>query len=295
MIISDHGFGPLSYDIYIEEWLEKEGFLSIRSDESVKRTTEDLLATTLKAGWQAVQRANLAGTVKSILPASWFEFGSVIQNEVHRDTVWEETQAFFTTLSGQALYVNVDDTFSSGPVSRDQYDKVIEEVRESLRSIRHPDTGEELVEDVIRSDEVFEGWMLDSAPDLIVRTVPDYTMKGGRSESLVQPSAQNAHDRSGDHRTDGILIASGPSFGTGHTDDVSVVDIAPTLLYLHDTPIPASMDGTVVTELFSGTLLNERDVRTTEEYGRSDTGGRQWDEDEEAELEDRLSDMGYLD
>ncbi|WP_348611568.1 alkaline phosphatase family protein [Halobaculum rarum] len=294
VVLSDHGFGPLSYDIYIDEWLEEEGFLSRQSGASPKRMIDDILAKTIKTGWEALNRANIAGTTKSILPASWFEFGSSLQDDEHRDIVWEETQAFFTALSGQALYVNVDDKFSKGTVSRGQYDEIVEKIRESLLSIRHPDTGAKLVEDVIRSDEEFKGWMLDSAPDLIVRTVPDHTMKGGHSDSLIQPSAQNAHDRSGDHRTDGILIASGTSFDMGSIDNISVLDMAPTLLYLHDSPIPASMDGSVKTEIFSSRLVDEREVRVTKEYGQSKTGGRQWNEDEEAELEKRLSDMGYL-
>lgn len=294
ILLSDHGFGPLSYDIYIDEWLEKEGFLSRRCDASEKKVLDDVLATTFKAGWNAVKKANLEGTVKSMLPASWFQFGSNLQHESHRDTVWEETQAFFTTLSGQALYVNVDGKFTEGTVCREHYDEVVEEIRDSLLSICHPDTGEELVEAVVRSDEVFDGWSLESAPDLIVRTVPDCTMKGGRSEVLVQPSAQNAHDRSGDHRMEGIFIANGPSFKTGTLNGASVLDIAPTLLYLHNSPIPTAMDGSVLTELFARPILDQRDVRQTDEYGRSTTGTRHWNEDEEAELEKRLRDMGYL-
>lgn len=295
IVVSDHGFGPLSHDIYIDEWLEKEGFLSRRSDTSAKDVTDDILATTLMAGWQAVNRANLDVAVRSIVPASWFDFGRSLQDDTHRSTVWEDTEAFFTALSGQALYVNVDDKFSQGTVPRERYNEVVNRIRESLLSIEHPDTGEKLVEDVVRSDEEFEGWRLDSAPDLIVRTIPDHTMKGGTSDSLIKPSAQNTNDRSGDHRTDGIFIARGPSFETGYAGNASLLDIAPTLLYLHDSPVPASMDGSVLADILSDTLLDERDVRTTEEYGRSGRGGRQWDDDEEAELEQRLSDMGYLD
>lgn len=136
--------------------------------------------------------------------------------------------------------------------------------------------------------------MVESAPDLIVRTVPNCTLKGGRSKSLLQPSAQNGHDRSGDHRTDGILMASGPSFDTGTVDEVSVLDIAPTLLYLLDCPIPTAMDGSVLKKIFSGKVLDEKQIEETDEYGRSDSRGRQWNDDEEAELEERLNSMGYL-
>ncbi|TKX86689.1 nucleotide pyrophosphatase [Halorubrum sp. SS5] len=295
VVLSDHGFGPLSSDIYIDEWLEDQGFLSRKSGTSPKQVADDVLATTLKAVWKGIRQVNLEGTVKSILPASWFEFGSNIQDDLHRDIIWEETQAFFTTLSGQALYVNLEDSFSRGTVSQAQYNEVVEELRESLRSIRHPDTSKALVHEVIRSDEEFEGWSIDDAPDLIVRTDPEYTMKGGRSESLLQSSAQNRYDRSGDHRTDGIFIGSGPSFETGRINSMNVLDVAPSLLYLHNSPVPTAMDGEVMTELFADVVLNEKTVRTTTDYGQSKMGERKWNDDEEAELEKRLSDMGYLD
>ncbi|ELZ75338.1 type I phosphodiesterase/nucleotide pyrophosphatase [Haloferax volcanii DSM 14919] len=294
IVLSDHGFGPLSHDIYIDEWLEQEGILSRRSEDSASRITDEVLATALKMGWDGLKKANLDGAVESMLPETWFQFGSDLQNESHRDTVWVETKAFFTTLSGQAIYLNLEDRFSQATVPPEEYDEVIEEIQESLCSIRHPDTGEQLVEEVIRSDEVFSGWVVDSAPDLIVQTVSDCTMKGGRSDSLIQPSAQNAHDRSGDHRTDGIFIADGPSLAEGEITDASVLDIAPTLLYLQDTKVPSAMDGKALLDIFTISVASKRDVRETEKYGQAKGDGRQWNEDEEAELEKRLSDMGYL-
>lgn len=294
IVLSDHGFGPLNSDIYVEEWLEEEGFLSRQVAPSGTDVANTALGVVLNGGWRTIKQAGLDNTVKSILPESWFQFGKSLQNDTHSDVIWDETQAFFTTLSGQSLYVNVKDEFSDGVVSQDQYDEVIEEIRASLRSIRHPEIGEKLVEAVIRTDEEFEGWMLDEAPDLIVRTKPEYTLKGGRSDSIVQPSAQNGHDRSGDHRTNGIFLASGPSFETGDVDGASVLDIAPTLLHLQNSPIPTSMDGSVLTEIFSAEIRDGRGIRETNEYGRAGKGVRAWNDNEEAELEERLSDMGYL-
>ena len=293
VILSDHGFGPLVNDIYIDEWLEKERYLTRRSNTSANKLTDDALATTFRAGWKAINRSGLDEIVESIVPTSLYQFGSDLQGS-HRHIQWEETQAFFTTLSGQALYVNVEDRFTNGTVPREQYDEVIKKVRESLLSIRHPKTDEKLVKAVIRSDEKFEGWQLDSAPDLIVRTAPRYTLKGGRSKSFIQPSTQNKHDRSGDHRSEGILIASGPSFEIGTIEGASVLDIAPTLLYLHDSPIPKAIDGDVLDDLFTEAVTSKKRIEWTDEYGHSDRHGRQWSEAEEAEIEEQLSNMGYL-
>ena len=293
IVLSDHGFGPLVNDIYIDEWLEREGYLSRRSDTSAKKVTDDALAAAFKVGWEAINRAGLANVVESVVPPSLYQFGSELRGS-YRDVMWEETQAFFTTLSGQALYVNIENRFTDGTVPGERYEEVVEEIRASLLSIRHPGTDEKLVEAVVRSDEKFEGWRLGSAPDLVVRTVPRCTLKGGPSESLIQPSTQNEHDRSGDHRSEGILIASGPSFRTGTVEDASVLDIAPTLLYLHDSPIPKTIDGDVRTDLFTEAVTSGKRIERTDEYGYSNRQGRQWSEAEEVELEERLSNMGYL-
>lgn len=294
MLISDHGFGPLSYDIYIDEWLESEGFISRRGEESTKQRTHHVLASLMKKGWNAVRSIGAEDIVKSILPASWFDIGSSLQNESHRDTIWEDTQAFFTTLSGQSFYVNLEDRFAAGSVPQRKYDNIVSELADSILSIRHPETGEKLVREAVPANEVYEGWSVEKGPDLIVLTAPNYTMKGGRSEELVQPSTQHGVDRSGDHRKEGILIAHGPSFGDGTFNKASVADIAPTLLHLQKCPVPTIMDGSVLTGILSESVVSNRTIEMTEEYGDSRSGERRWTEEEEAELEERLSEMGYL-
>ncbi len=119
-------------------------------------------------------------------------------------------------------------------------------------------------------------------------------MKGGFSESLVQPSSQHGIDRSGDHRKEGMLIACGPDFREGRVEGSSVLDITPTLLYLHNCPIPESVDGEVLTSLFTEGATSSRSIEKTDAYGPVEVGSEHWSADEEQELEDRLSDMGYL-
>jgi hypothetical protein len=73
-----------------------------------------------------------------------------------------------------------------------------------------------------------------------------------------------------------------------------VLDIAPTLLLLQRSPIPTSMDGSVLTEIFSKEILSSHGIRETNEYGQSAERQRVWNDEEAAELKDQLSDMGYL-
>lgn len=294
LVISDHGFGPLSYDIYIDEWLDDERFLNRETQNSPSRAATNIAAWTLQFGWDLTERAGIQNSIKSSLPASWFEFGKSLQDDLHQTIVWDETEAFFSTLSGQGLFINLEDRFTKGTVTREEYDTVVERVRESLLLIRDPRTNEQLVQSVVRSDDAYSGWMVDDAPDLIVRTSPGYTLKNGHSDELVCPSKQYGQDRSGDHRGEGIFIASGPSFDSGTIQGASIMDIAPTLLYIHRCPIPETLDGEVLEDAIAEEIKKAISVEYTSEYGEVEEGKREWSESEEEALEERLSNMGYL-
>ena len=54
------------------------------------------------------------------------------------------------------------------------------------------------------------------------------------------------------HRDKGVLIAAGPGVREGKTtDDASIYDITPTLLWYLGQPVGADMDGKVLTNLFT--------------------------------------------
>ena len=296
ILLSDHGFGKLSYDIYIDEWLEQEGFLTRKDPDAPDQVVQDVLTTAIRKSWDTIESLNLDATVRSVLPESVFNQGrsKALSNASRRGTIWDETDAFFTTLSGQSIYINLEDRFVEGSVPQDEYEETIQSLRSSLLELTHPKTGEKLIRDVVRADEAFEGWAIDDSPDLIVETDPEYTLQGGRSDSLIQPSKQNENDRSGDHRKQGIFVANGPAFTEGSIDGLSVLDIAPLLLYLHKCAIPEVVDGTVPTDIFSEEAVEERTIEHKDEYGQSAKGSQEWSSEEAAELEERLSDMGYL-
>lgn len=43
----------------------------------------------------------------------------------------------------------------------------------------------------------------------------------------------------------GLFAATGPQFTTGTVDDISILDLAPTIPHLYWCPIPDDMDGQV--------------------------------------------------
>lgn len=78
--------------------------------------------------------------------------------------------------------------------------------------------------------------------------------------------------RTGDHRLYGVFVASGPHFQRGQRiDDVSVLDITPTLLYIFGLPTARDMDGKILVEALQNDTLKARPPAYIKSY---ETGRR---------------------
>jgi predicted AlkP superfamily phosphohydrolase/phosphomutase len=298
VVLSDHGFGPLSYDVYVEEWLASNDYLRWRDRNSARRSVRDTASRTVSRVWDVMKSAGLAPTVGRLAPTWVLDPGrrlleSADSGNASWDQVdWSGTRAFFTSTSGQSLVINLDDRFDRGTVSRSRYDDVVESLADELSGLRDPETGQGLVEAVHRTDELYEAPASTGRPDLVVETGPEYTLKGGRSDALVEPSTQFRRGRSGDHRPHGMFVAAGPSFGTGSVSGLHLADVAPLLLSLHRCPIAPWMDGEVPTEVYADAA---RPAVERADRGTYDVDQVPEDTGISTGVKDQLEDLGYLD
>ena len=98
---------------------------------------------------------------------------------------------------------------------------------------------------------------------------------------------------SGCHRLYGIFIGNGAAFEKGgQVSNARIIDLAPTILHILNTPVPADMDGRVL----STALTPELRARTVQMSGESQSTQNQVDlsDAEQAEVEERLRALGYL-
>ena len=133
----------------------------------------------------------------------------------------------------------------------EEYDRLLDQLRLDLMEIINLDTGEPLAERVVETRELYpDGAYLDTLPDLLV----DWNKRAGsgdivrvRSPKIGTIDNGTPGPRSGDHgKTSGMFLAFGPGIEPGqHSEIVSVIDLAPTVLTLLDTPIDG-LDGTPI-------------------------------------------------
>lgn len=299
-IVSDHGSGPLYKDVFLNEWLRKEGYLVSRSIPPLRQflsrvglTRSNVSRLLRRARLGRVERMikDLLGDRIDLLPrVGWADFSEGID--------WSRTRAYSFGYQGQ-IYVNLVGREPQGIVAPgDEYGALLDELCQALRELVDPADGQPVVDSIDRAEDIYQGPNLADAPDLVV-TMRDlaYITRlgyefGNRPGEVFGPS--RIHE-SGGHRLDGVIIAAGPGIDNAAEERPMawLGDVAPTILHMLGHAVPESVDGQVLQGWLSKSLA-DRPVST---YKRSPSELAEEDglsESEEEEILDRLSDLGYL-
>ena len=183
----------------------------------------------------------------------------------------------------------------------DEYEMVREEIMYRLMQWRDDTTGQPVVEQVYRREELHQGPYVERMPDVIFMAHDEaYVGFGGHefgNNALMRSSPLfNAH-----HRMDGMVALYGPAIRQGtRLETHCIIDLAPTILYLLGYPIPADMDGQVMAQAFLPEFLATRPMVTAVSAPAGGDEGRQMPDDgvystsEEGEVLERLKDLGYV-
>ncbi|MFB6215229.1 MAG: alkaline phosphatase family protein, partial [Candidatus Bipolaricaulia bacterium] len=251
IVVSDHGFGPVERIFNVNNWLRKEGYLEI----------EDSSKAWLKRGLSrlGLNQRSLKSLGEKVYPIAK-SLGLAPKNSIAasshpllkscflsaRDVNWEKTVAYSKSDIGH-VRLNLSQREKEGWIDRKEVPTFQEEIQKKLESVKIPDTGKKLADWVKPKEEIYYGPYLKDAPDLLFNPLTQKSVGFGAAmfisdELFVDPF------KPGDHRRNGILMASGPTVHPGKRD-ASIIDIAPTLLNLFNYPIPEQMDGEVIREI----------------------------------------------
>lgn len=297
IVMSDHGSGPIRRFFYLNRWLEQNGFL-VYLDRSEGLTFGAMEKARYMAKRFLPRRAK--NFLKTFLPALRDKVESY---RFFRDIDWSKTKAYGFGMYGN-IFINLQGRQPQGTVSPgSEYDNVSREIIEAMQGLRDPITGEAIVENVYRREELYHGPRVVDAPDLIIGW-KDYSFYTSNTPGRERGDCFGGYlkiDGSdflhlGTHRLDGIFIAKGRELKKGaKIDGARIADVAPTVLYALGEEIPADMDGRVLSEIFAPSFLsvNRITIKKTEEQ-RKRKEVLSYSDQESGQVEARLKALGYL-
>lgn len=270
MFMSDHGHQPCTRACTMDRILKHLGFLEFGKGSfafnlirwgpgrRLARSVYDLL--------------KLHGKIS--IPASPIE--------------WARTRAYTSVVStGEGVSVNLKGREPSGTVDERDFERVRDEVADALSEFRDPDTGNAPIKKIYRKEEVLTGRFLDVAPDLLLVPAPLYSLTHARG------MVEAADWLSGDHRLEGVLVATGPDVSAGRLEQPArLIDLGPTAMAALGVPSSIPRDGRVLRALVGDAPeLKVTAGAGAERDAADDTG---LTSDEEGEIEEHLRGLGYV-
>jgi predicted AlkP superfamily phosphohydrolase/phosphomutase len=296
LVLSDHGSGSLDGVINLNAWFAQEGFLQFAAGASARQTGEFARSALFKL---IEARARLPQGLRTFVKRR----APGLRDRLHElkeftGIDWANTKAFAYGYMGSVV-LNVRGRERDGIVDPgEDYDQVCAEITRRLLQLRDPESGEPIVTAVHRRDALFRGPEIEKVPDLIVEFAGDaWAGKANlrdRNPQVWDTLAPSGIPLQGAHRTEGIVALSGPSTRAGAPISANIEDIASTILYLSDAPVPVDLEGRVLEEALDPSLLADRPPKYSEAGTIEIQGAQSYSADEASEVEDRLRDLGYV-
>jgi predicted AlkP superfamily phosphohydrolase/phosphomutase len=191
IVLSDHGFCGMKKEVFLNHWLQREGWLKFR--EKAPKSVKD---------------------------------------------IHQESKAY--SLIPGRIYVNLAGRESSGSVRfPDEYERIRGEVKEALLGMKDPDSGERIIEKVLKREELYHGPHFNEGPDLVAIPYNGYDLKGNldKKELTYKGPLVGMHTYD-----DAFFYIRDVEINRGN-NQFGVMDVMPTILKLIGVNPPEDLDG----------------------------------------------------
>lgn len=236
-VFSDHGAVYAENRFFLNTWLRDNDFLTQKEEEG-NSLIDDLVMKVADVG----QRLGLRDLM-------------VYMNNITQDTIDKD----FAPNKGKALKsIDFDNSkafsYMTGVcayggiwINDGRFDKGIVDDKESVKKeiIKELEEREEVVKVHRKEDLYDEG--VEMFPDLVVELDEKYKVALGFHPKITTKVGNYMH------RKEGVLMVNRDVDNL----DAELIDIAPTLLHLHDYPVPDNMDGKVMDMVKDGEVKEE--------------------------------------
>ena len=285
---SDHGFGTVHSDIFLNNYLLEKNYIKIKEGKNA----EIKITPILKIKSAVIKLLEKIGL--------WKYYRNFRLKQISVGTVWflgnidwNNTKAVMHSMAGRSVHLNIKGRNPQGFIEPDEVETLTDQLKKDLLELRHPKTGELLITNVWSGKEAYSGEFLENAPDLILEPAPGFSFHHGFADEIVKPSTQHGRLRSGDHEQFGTFIAKGPGITKIELKKISLPDIATLILHLLGLPISNDMDGKLQNEIFEKNWIADHPA-TYEKEKLWVSESMTTNAEEEQQIADQLRALGYL-
>ena len=150
----------------------------------------------------------------------------------------EHTYACMIPGSFSGVYINTKKRFTDGIVTDEEYDHVREEIIHGLSRLKRPD-GKKVFNYVVKKETIYDGPYLDRCPDILFEE--NGTLVSNEYSSNIQ--FEKVMHGEGYHDPNGIVLINNTDTTREELFNISLVDIAPTILDVLGLQTPDTMTG----------------------------------------------------
>ena len=205
---------------------------------------------------------------------------------------WSRTIAYCRTPSSNGINIRVAAQPGQSGVRPEEYAATRERLIRDLEDLRDPASGERIIAEIHKREDVFPGAAMKDAPDLLL-VLRDFGFVSIKNKlPVVEPRPEIA----GTHHPDGVFIAYGPGIAQGKTiGRRRIMDVGATLLYSLGLPVPSDFEGVVPEAMFTPEHKSAHPIVAGAATLSAAAGdGAAMAEDEKAQIMAQLQMLGYM-
>lgn len=240
-IVSDHGFRPIKKNVNLNVVLQQHGLLRLKESKEIPLNYMKIR--------KLVEKLGLTKGLKRI-------FSQKVIDKIHEHSRVEgvfsfkkiemaHTKAFASSGTYGGICINLKGREPEGIVPESEYESVREDIIQVFSSLLDKDNnGNKVIKNVYKREDVYWGKYLQEMPDIVLLSETDYRFGGSidKLDVFTEPKDyKNNQVYTGEHEMESVIILN--QCISKETKEVSVLDIAPSILNIFGLPIPTSMDG----------------------------------------------------